>query len=89
MDIKKLKAFFMWCTIINGILLVFSFASCILLPDLTYKIHGILFNIDIKTLNVLIYLFLGIFKVFWLIFNVTPYVTLIILEKKELIGNGK
>ena len=83
MDIKKLKTFFMWCVIINGILLVFSFAFCILLPDLIYNIHGKLFNIDNETLNVLIYLFLGIFKVFWLIFNVTPYVTLIILEKKN------
>ena len=83
MDIKKLKTFFMWCVIINGILLVFSFAFCILLPDLIYNIHGKLFNIDNETLNVLIYLFLGIFKIFWLIFNVTPYVTLIILEKKN------
>lgn len=83
MNMKKLKTFFMWCVIINGILLVFSFAFCILLPDLIYNIHGKLFNIDNETLNVLIHLVLGIFKVFWLIFNVTPYVALIILEKKH------
>ena len=82
MDIQKLKSFFMWCTIINGILLVFSFALCVLVPDLIYSIHEKLFQISHETLNVLVYSFLGLFKIFWLVFNVTPYITLIILAKK-------
>jgi len=82
MDIQKLKSFFMWCTIINGILLVFSFALCVLVPDLIYSIHEKLFHISHETLNVLVYSFLGLFKIFWLVFNVTPYITLIILAKK-------
>ena len=58
MDIQKLKSFFMWCTIINGIFLVFSFALCVLVvPDLIYSIHGKLFHISHETLNVLVYSF--------------------------------
>ena len=82
MDIQKLKSFFMWCTIINGILLVFSFALCVLIPDLIYSIHGKLFNITHETLDVLVYSFLGLFKIVWLVFNVTPYVTLLIITEK-------
>ncbi|MEN8250972.1 MAG: DUF6868 family protein [Bacteroidota bacterium] len=80
----KLKSFFMWCTIINGTLLVFSFIFCVIVPDLLYNIHGRMFQIPAETLNVLIYSFLGIFKIFWFIFNVTPYVSLIILDKKRV-----
>jgi hypothetical protein len=82
MDIQKLKSFFMWCTIIDGILLVFSFALCALVPDLIYSIHGKLFHIPHETINVLVYSFLGLFKIFWLVFNVTPYITLLIITKK-------
>jgi len=82
MDIQKLKRFFMWCTIIDGILLIFSFALCALVPDLIYSIHGKLFHISPETLNVLIYSFLGLFKIFWLVFNVTPYITLLIITEK-------
>ncbi len=82
MDIQKLKSFFMWCTIINGILLVFSIALCVLIPDLIYSIHGRLFNITHETLDVLVYSFLGLFKIVWLVFNVTPYIALLIVGKK-------
>jgi len=82
MDIQKLKRFFMWCTIIDGILLIFSFALCALVPDLIYSIHGKLFHISPETLNVLIYSFLGLFKIFWLVFNDTPYITLLIITEK-------
>jgi len=82
MDIQKLKRFFMWCTIIDGILLIFSFALCALVPGLIYSIHGKLFHISPETLNVLIYSFLGLFKIFWLVFNVTPYITLLIITEK-------
>ncbi len=37
MDIQMLTSFFMWCTIINGALLVFWTTMCILVPDLVYR----------------------------------------------------
>ncbi|MEN8211626.1 MAG: DUF6868 family protein [Thermodesulfobacteriota bacterium] len=82
MDIQKLKSFFMWCTIINGIFLVFSIVLCVLIPDLIYTIHGKLFHITHETLDVLVYSFLGLFKIVWLVFNVTPYITLLIVGEK-------
>jgi hypothetical protein len=82
MDIQKLKSFFMWCTIINGGLLVLSAALCTFIPDWLYSIHGKLYHIPNETLRVIFYSFLGLFKIFWLIFNVTPYITLFIMGKK-------
>jgi hypothetical protein len=41
-----------------------------------------LFHIPLETVNVAIYLFLGFFKIVWLVFNVVPYVALLIVGRK-------
>ncbi len=79
MDIPTLTSFFMWCTIINGALLVFGTIMCMLVPDLVYRKHSKFFPIPRETFNVVIYSFLGLFKVFFVVFNVTPYVVLLIM----------
>ena len=79
MDIKTLTAFFMWCTIINGSLLVLWIAMCILAPDLVYRTQSKWFPIPRETVNLVIYSFLGLFKILFLVFNVVPYVALLIV----------
>lgn len=79
MDIQTLTTFFMWCTIINGGLLVLWTIICIVAPDLVYRTQRIWFPIPRKTFDVIIYSFLGLFKIFVLFFNVAPYVALLIV----------
>ena len=79
MDIKVLTAFFMWCTIINGALLVLWTTMCILAPDLIYRTQSKWFPIPRETISVVIYSFLGYFKILFLVFNVVPYVALLIV----------
>jgi len=79
MDIQTLTTFFMWCTIINGALLVFWTAMCILAPDLVYRTQSKWFPISRGTFNVVIYAFLGVFKIVFRVFNVVPYVALLIV----------
>ena len=79
MDIQTLTTFFKWCTIINGGILV-SWAVCfIFAPDLVYRIQSKWFPIPRETFNVVIYSFFGVFKIFFLMFNVVPYVALLIM----------
>jgi hypothetical protein len=78
-DIQMLTRFFMWCTIINGSLLFFWTIICILTPNLVYRTQNKWFPIARETFNVVIYSFLGVFKIVFLIFNVVPYVALLIL----------
>ena len=82
MDIQKLTKFFMWCSIINGALLVLSMMGIILGPDFGLSLQSKLFHIPRETLNLALYLYLGVFKIAWLVFNVTPYVTLRIVGNK-------
>ena len=79
MDIQTLTTFFMWCTIINGALFVFSATICMLAPDWLYRTQSKLFPIPRETFDVVIYSFLGLFKIVLLIFNVVPYVALLIV----------
>ncbi len=79
MDIQTLIRFFMWCTIINGGLLVLWSAMCIFAPDLVYRTQSKWFPIPRETFNVFIYSFLGLFKIVFLVFNVVPYVALLIV----------
>ena len=79
MDVQTLTTFFMWCTIINtGLLLLwtvfFAFA-----PDLVYRTQSKWFPIPRETFHVVMYSFLGLFKVVFLVFNVVPYVALLIV----------
>ena len=79
MDIQTLTTFFMWCTIMNGALLVLWSTMFLLAPDLVYRTQSKWFPIPRETFDVVMYSFLGLFKIVWLVFNVVPYVALLIV----------
>jgi hypothetical protein len=74
MDIITVKTFFMWCSIINGALLVLSLLICSLASDWVYRMHSDWFPISRETFNVAIYCFIGLFKIFVLVFNLVPWI---------------
>ena len=79
MDIPTLTKFFMWCTIINGGILALWTLFCMFTPNLVYRTQSTFFPIPRETFDVLIYSFLGLFKIFFLVFNVVPWVALVII----------
>jgi hypothetical protein len=79
MDIQTLTAFFMWCTILNVALLLLSSLMCICAGDWAYGIQSKWFSISRETFNVAIYSFLGLYKLLVIVFNVIPYVALLII----------
>ncbi|MES9961614.1 MAG: DUF6868 family protein [Sedimenticola sp.] len=79
MDVQTLTSFFMWCTIIDGGLLLFWSLALMVMPDLVYRTQSRWFPIPRETFNVVIYGFLGLFKVFFLVFNLVPYLALLIV----------
>ncbi len=79
MDIGTVTAFFMWCTIINGAMFVLSAAMCILARDFVYRVHSKWFAMPRETFDVVIYSLVGLFKIVFLVFNVVPYMALLII----------
>ena len=78
MDMQTLTTFFMWCTIINGVLLLLSITLFMLVPDLVYRTQSLWFPIPRETFNVVYYSFIGLFKIVFLVFNAVPYIALLI-----------
>jgi hypothetical protein len=79
MDLQTLTHFFMWCTILNGGLLLVATAMCVGIPDFIYQVHRRLFLISREAFAIILYCFLGILKVLFLVFGLAPYVALLIV----------
>ena len=76
MDVQMLTDVLMWCMVLNGALLIVSFLFCAFAGDWVFQMHRKWFPMPRETYNVVIYSFLGSFKILVLIFNVVPYVAL-------------
>lgn len=79
MDIQTLTTFFMWCTVLNGGLLILWTIFCGFAPNLVYRLQNWLFPMPRETYDTIIYSFLGMFKVVFLVFNLVPYLALRIM----------
>jgi hypothetical protein len=69
----------MWCTIINAALLALSFVISVCAGDWVYRMHSKWFPISREAFNVAIYCFLGLFKIFVVVFNLVPFIALAII----------
>ena len=79
MNSQILTTFFMWCTIINGALFFLATLILMLAPDMVYRMQSKWFPIPRETFNVVIYSFIGLFKIVILVFNLVPYIALLIV----------
>jgi len=79
MELAAIRAFFMWCTIINVGLFILALLICSYAGDWVYRMNIKWFPIPQEVFNVVIYSFIGLFKLFILVFNIVPYVSLAIL----------
>lgn len=79
MDLYDLRCFFMWCTIINAVLLCISFVLCATVGNWIYRYHSRWFPMSREAFNTTIYSLLGIFKSLLILFNLVPYLALLIM----------
>ena len=80
MDITTIRDFFMWCTIINVGLLGLCCLVRAFLSDFSYQMNNRMFSISRETFNVAFISFIGLFKIFVIVFNIVPYIALGIIE---------
>ncbi len=80
MDIATITEFFKWCTIINGGILLLITLLLRFTQDLAYKVHNRWFGITRKHYTKETYHFLGVFKLIFILFNLTPYLALLAIS---------
>jgi len=78
MNMQTLETFLMWCTVLNGGILLLWTAFFLFAPDFLYRTQNKWFPIPRETYNTVMYSFLGFFKLVFLVFNVVPYLALLI-----------
>lgn len=79
MDIHTLISFFMWCTIINFGVLLFLALVYMLMPNLAYRLQSRWIPISKETFDIVFYSFIGFFKAIVLVFNLVPWLALLII----------
>ena len=79
MNIDALQRVFMWCTIINGAWFVLAAIICIFAGDWVFRMQSKWFPVSRDVFNVVIYSFFALFKIVFIVFNVVPYVALLIV----------
>ena len=79
MDIQTLTKFFMWCTILNVGVLTLTSIMCIFFADFSYRMNNRFFSISREAFNVALVCFIGFFKILVIVFNLIPYIALLII----------
>ncbi len=80
MDIETIRAFFGWCTVINGAFLLLPFVFCAKTGDWVYRMHSKWFPITRESFTLAMYCFIGGMKVLFIMLNLVPYLALVILS---------
>jgi Family of unknown function (DUF6868) len=80
MNMEILTTFFGWCTLVSGLLFLISTLLIILIPNWAYRIQSRLFPISREQYNVVIYSFLGMYKLLFILFFLTPYIALRLMQ---------
>jgi hypothetical protein len=79
MDIQTLTTFFMWCTILSSSILVLWTVFFGLAPDFAYRTQSMWFPIPREAFNVVVYSAFAMFRLLFIVFNVVPFVALLII----------
>lgn len=76
MDIVTLTAFFKWCSLINFGCLLYIVLVLMLFPNFVYQMHSRFFKLSRESFNIIIYSFIGVYKMLFFTFNLVPYLAL-------------
>lgn len=79
MDLLELRDFFMWCSIINTVLLFLVFLIFAIAGKGIHKYHTRWFPMSEDAFYLVSYSFLGAYKILVFVFNLVPFVALAIM----------
>lgn len=80
MDIELLKEFLGLCLVINIVFLLITGLGLMFAGDFIFKVHSRWWPMPRETFNVVIYSFLGVYKLLFFVFCLVPWLALCIME---------
>ncbi|MCD6526074.1 MAG: hypothetical protein J7K75_03670 [Desulfuromonas sp.] len=79
MELQSLQQFFMWCTIICGTFYTISAVMCVFAGNWIYTVHSRWFPMPRETFTVVLYGYLGFFKILFIVFILVPWLALLMI----------
>ena len=79
MSIEMLRDFLLWSAVINYGLLLWWFLVFIFAHDWMHRIHGRWFRLTVEQFDAIHYTGMAIYKIGVILFNLVPYVALLIV----------
>ena len=76
MTAEIIREFLGWCSVINGVVLLWWWLWFRLAHDFIYRIHRQWFNLSMERFDAIHYSLMGSFKLCIILFNIVPYVAL-------------
>lgn len=78
--LEVVKNFLMWCSIINGVIYFIWVLVILSASDWVFNLHSRWFKISRESFEIVMYGFIGLFKLSWLFFNLIPFLVLCIIS---------
>jgi hypothetical protein len=79
MNIEMLKEGLLWCTVINMVALTMWFVMFAVIHDFIYNMHSKWFKLSVATFDAIHYSGMAVYKSFIFVFNLVPYIVLLII----------
>ncbi len=79
MNLDTLRDLFLWCTLIDVVLLLWWFAWLALAPDWVFRLHSRWFPLSREAFFTVHYAGMALFKIGIILFNLVPYLALSIV----------
>ena len=80
MDIEQLVLFFRWMLTINLGIFFFSVVLSLVMKNFMISIQEKIFDVEAKSLKLSLYDFLGLYKILIIVFNLAPYIALMLVR---------
>ena len=80
MDLDRLQEFLLWSLLINAGIYIISLMGVLSMHRFMCKIHVKLFRVSQETVSKVIYLYLAIYKLLLIIFNLVPWIAIQLIK---------
>ena len=87
-NLRTLRTFFGWCTVINLGFLLFNTIAILTIKDWASGFHAELFNLQEEAVRMAFYEFIAIYKIAWFVFSCAPYFALCLMTQSKSDAEG-
>lgn len=80
MNIEIMREFFGWMTLVNLAAYIWTAAACVFMKGFINRMSSKMFGVSEETGKAVIYGYVGMYKLFFIVFNLVPWIALTIMS---------